>query len=45
LSKVVKKLTKSLQKVCKSFVKFRSEHLLKILKRSEEEEEEEAGDL
>jgi hypothetical protein len=39
-----KKLAKSWQKVCEKFVKIRSEHLLKILKRSEEEEEGE-GDL
>jgi hypothetical protein len=48
LSKVGKKLSKSWQKACKQFVKkkiaqFFSEHLLKFLKRSEEEEEE--GDL
>jgi hypothetical protein len=48
---VVKKLSKNLQKVCikfakicKKFVKIRSKHLLKILKRSEEEAEGE-GDL
>jgi hypothetical protein len=44
LSKSWQKLAKSWQKVCKKFVNIRSEHLLKILKRSEEEEEGE-GDL